>query len=712
MTSLCLESTPAGGWHLRLHDSLLELPTAHIDGCTLRAVTQTPLPNGGLHVQRVLARPTAAARITIEESWRPTAHGLHWDVTVSDDGPAWTAPVLLSCPYPVTASTRLWAPWADPRPEPAMAMETDRGVADGLLPDNPAINDWCDPLVPHPWQPLHFWYGAPRYTYAQPRIAYCPFRRDVVCIPMLTLLEEDTDTGLTIAVSHDTRVLDLTLATQESGAIALTHHYHRLGEGRPVQFGVDFAVHAADWRAALGWATDYYADYLVPPLPEAHLISGTGAYSMREMDFDAGLMRRLAFGVNWKASFDFPYMGMFLPPVAPETPWTAFTGATATLSQLRAYSQRMREEGFHVLNYFNVTEFGTRMTYPAPEPLPTADPSWTDPQTFLYTEFPAALLRIPADEVAQDHPFYGRTHPGTPYETWEGALVMDCGEPTYQAFLLEQAQRHLDELPESAGLCIDRLDWLRMYNHDRADGVSRIGAHDVAALTVSWDALLARLGPLLHGAGKVLFVNNHHKRLDLLRHVDGLFDEFTYGGCPLNTTALLAVRKPALGWTSSEGDLQPDPDAFFQRYLYLGVFPMAPFPGNDHALRPSEWVTAQYLRYSPLLTAMRGRQWVLIPRAIEVVDGQAKANLFTVPGGWVAPVVFAGEVETVTCVVRGLPVTASLHCEALLPGQETAVPVVWQPGEDGDSVSVVIPVHAGCAMVRITVEVSQRNSPG
>ena len=108
-----------------------------------------------------------------------------------------------------------------------------------------------------------------------------------------------------------------------------------------------------------------------------------------------------------------------------------------------------------------------------------------------------------------------------------------------------------------------------------------------------------RLGPMMHGSGKVIFVNNHDKRIDLLRQTDGFFDEFTYAGSPLNLTALMGIRRPVLGWTSEEKNLRPDPDAFFQRYLHLGVFPMAPFPATTiHCSRArgstgSIWITVR-----------------------------------------------------------------------------------------------------------------------
>lgn len=34
-------------------------------------------------------------------------------------------------------------------------------------------------------------------------------------------------------------------------------------------------------------------------------------------------------------------------------------------------------------------------------------------------------------------------------------------------------------------------------------------------------------------------INNHVKRLDILRYVNGVFDEFTYVGTPLNTISLM-----------------------------------------------------------------------------------------------------------------------------------------------------------------------------
>jgi len=129
---------------------------------------------------------------------------------------------------------------------------------------------------------------------------------------------------------------------------------------------------------------------------------------------------------------------------------------------------------------------------------------------------------------------------------------------------------------------------------------------------------------------------------------------------------------------------------------------MAPFPGNDHSLQPSAWVDKQYLDYGPLMTAMRGRRWVLEPHVIEVLDSDAKANIFSVSGGFVIPVVFVKKSGTVRVVVNNLNRLAgfkSFIAEAIQPGTGTWVPV--KSTGNGQKLTLDVPVQRGCAMVRI-----------
>ena len=55
---------------------------------------------------------------------------------------------------------------------------------------------------------------------------------------------------------------------------------------------------------------------------------------------------------------------------------------------------------------------------------------------------------------------------------------------------------------------------------------------------------MEELGPIFHNAGKVIFGNDMDRRLELMRHVDGFYDEHGYFPFNLNTSSFLALRKP------------------------------------------------------------------------------------------------------------------------------------------------------------------------
>ncbi|MBT3201953.1 MAG: hypothetical protein HN350_18790 [Phycisphaerales bacterium] len=657
---------------------------------------------------KILFHEKGEHTLTLIEQFKPTAAGIRWEIEIQGDGTPWTTPIQTQLQYPVAQGARFWTAWADPRHEIAGGMDKEQMIAAGILPGTNAGGDWADPLVPVPVGDATFWYGAPPYRYDKTGIPFCPNRVDLpprygadqaFCIPVATLVEPESDLGLSLVLSPEDLLLDMSLTTTAEGTITFSRFYHRLGRNKPVRFAMDLIAHEADWRPALGWMTQRYGEFFDPPNPKAHEIAGTGAYSTHWTDFDAEKMKAMAFMVNWKASLDFPYMGMFLPPLDDDNvAWQRYGGGAVTTDQMREYSRKMQNMGFHVLSYFNVTEFGANVVFPAPKRTVKGDQDlWENCNDFLYTELADAILLTPDAETAHEG-FYGQTRPGLPYYTWGRAVVMDPGEPVYQQYLLEQARRHIEKLPEASGFCIDRMDWLRLYNHDRDDGVSWFGDQAVRSLNYSWRDLMDKLGPLIHEADKVLYCNNHVKRLEQMRHIDGIFDEFTYSGLALNTSSLLGVRKPVLGWTSNEEQLKPDPDAFFQKYLYLGVFPMCPFPGNDHSLRPSEWVDKAYLDYGPLMTLMRGKKWVLEPHVVRVPDGDAKANLFEVAQGYVAPVVYAGSAGTVKVALRSSKLFGGdFEAHVFHPGIPEPTPVVVTRESDG--LTLDVPVKRGCGMV-------------
>jgi len=637
----------------------------------------------------------------VTDRFSPGNGSVRWEIEVTGlEGP-WTTPIETRLIYPDSANAKFWTAWGDPRLGEIKKQPTDEQSSIGILPSD-VTGNWSDPLLPVPFINDTLWYGAPPYRYDNPRIGFIPFQGNLFGIPLVTLSEEQADAGLSLILSPEDTLLDMNLRTSSSGEFIFSREYQRISSVRTIRFHLDIVAHESGWRGGLRWIAANYPGYFNPNIPLADEIAGTGAYSSLETAFDLEKMKKMAFGVNWKASFDFPYMGMFIPPVETDTSrWSRYGGGTTSIREMNDYSTLMKSLGFHVLSYFNVTEFGANISDPAPARQAVSEQDlWKNADDFLYYRLAGAILQVPMAVPPDKLSFYRRSRPGGPYFTWGDGIIMDPGEPVYQEFLLEQARKHIAMIPDAEGICIDRMDWLRMYNEERDDSVSWFGNKPTRSLLMSWRNLMTRFGPLMHSENKVIFINNHDKRIDMVRQADGYFDEFTYGGSPLNLTALMGIRRPVLGWTSEEKDLRPDADAFFQRYLYLGVYPMAPFPGNDHSLLPGEWVDRQYLDYGNLLQQLKGKKWVLSPHCIKVENNQAKANLFEVPGGWVIPVTFGPPEGTVTVILSHVPGwVENLSAGVLYPGNISGDSVKITTRDN--QVTMMVPLHRGCAMVRI-----------
>ncbi len=720
----CLQAAggPAGKTHVvRTKELALELtPDGEIMGLipgkgrARRAVTGGTALAGCEPAGRTVVQRAAGGAIEFEktltsakgdscrliERFLPTPNSIRWEIEVIGLGKPWTTAIETRLRVPDAAKARFWSPWGDSRQGTHAKLEKDAQVAAGLIPAAP-VGDWSDPLIPMPFTDASLWFGAPAFRYEDPGLAFIPSQPDLFCIPLASVLDNEGDLGMSLALSPEDAYLELVLATGGDGRIVFSRTNHRIQENVPLKFAGDLIVHEADWRGGMRWMTARYPEYFDPGVPGTEELAGTAAYSAHEGYLDTAKLKKMAFRTNWKASWDFPYPGMFLPPVPTGTYWTRFAGGATSIPWIREYIRSMRGKDFYVLNYFNVTEFGAWIKVPPPaKPTYTGEDLWKDANDYLYGKLSDSILYVPGRTKLEGQRAYKQTKVDGPYYTWLGGIVLDPGEPVYRDFLLAQAKRHVAEFPESSGICIDRLDWLRMYNEKRDDGVSWFEGLPVRSLYNSWRALLVDLGPIFRGAGKAIFINNHTKRIDLSKHTDGYYDEFTYKGVSLNLTALLAVRKTALGWVDSAADLAADFDAFFQKYLYMGIYPMAPYPLNDHSVESGPFVDRQYLDYGPMLDAIRGKRWVLAPHAVNVDDGAAKANAFSVPGGWAIPVVFGGDRPAVKIRLRNMGDLAAVKTARVLhPGSGEWLPVAM--AIQGAERVLEIPLVRGCAMVLV-----------
>jgi hypothetical protein len=656
-------------------------------------------PGGAIEFEKTLKNKTGDSCRLIER-FSPAPDSIRWEIEVLGSGKPWTTAIETRLQYPDAAKARFWSPWGDSRQGAFAKMEKSAQEAGGLVPAV-AVGDWSDPLVPMAFTDATLSFGAPAFRYEDPGLAFIPSQAELFCIPLATILESGPDLGISLALSPENPYLELALTTRSDGGIVFARSNHRIQDKAPLKFAADLIVHEADWRGGMRWMASRYPEYFDPTVPGTEELAGTAAYSAHEGYLDSERLRRMAFRTNWKASWDFPYPGMFLPPVETGTFWPRFAGGATSIPWIRDYIRSMRSKGFFVLNYFNVTEFGAWIVYPPPsKPEFQGDDLWRGANDYLYGKLAGAILYVPGRTRLEGQRAYKQTKVDGPYYTWLGGVVLDPGEPVYRDFLLDQARRHVREFPESSGICIDRMDWLRMYNERRDDGVSWFEGLPVRSLYTSWRDLLEKLGPIMHEAGKAIFINNHTKRIDLSKFTDAYYDEFTYKGVSLNLTALLAIRKTALGWVDSAADLAQGFDAFFQKHIYMGIYPMVPYPLNDHSIEPGILVDRQYLDYGPLMDAIRGKKWVLAPHAVSVEGGAAKANVFEVAGGWVVPVVFGGGRTSVRITLRVPPDLAGLKtARALHPGSEEWAPVTVSG--QGAALTLDVPLVRGCAIVRL-----------
>lgn len=647
-----------------------------LEGCTTNGpIAVHRLENGAVEFTSRLLGPDNREFTMVQRYL--AAHGsVRGEIEITCQGEPWTTPIITRVRWPRPDIAQFWTSWVG---------GDDR---------------WKDPLQPQPMSscswPCTWDYGP----YAG--VGGC-------CIPIASVLENQEDIGMSLALSPEDPILELALTSDAEGAVAFRRRDVRLGQGRTMKLAFDLVAHEADWRGGLRWMERRYEPFFEPPNALVQEMAGTGAYSGWDGPIDAGRLKQMAFAVMWEAAFDWPYMGMYFPPVeGDETWWSAgYDSGGDRLPQLMHHlsyhtlndrARAMRKDGFYYLSYFNFDSWG-----------------WTDvyslkavnrnvPQKYLWMEPTTFLMEKTADGIWRDE--NGKE------SNLGGLVVMDSGGPDYQADLLAQTRRAIGNIPDSSGLAIDRIWWGIDLTTSGARSVD-YGADDIVGwykgrpgrhLSVAFRETMAKLGALIHGAGKVILYNPCMcYRLDLMRDIDGFFGETwptAHGYTCLNGTGFLALCKPGIVWTDNSSTLQPDPDAYFQRHLHMGVYPMAPYPRNDHSITPDPEADAKYLEYGPLMAAMRGKKWVLEPHCIEVEDHAAKANLFAVPGGWVAPITFGPANGTVKVVLRNVHgLWENLHCDALLPGlQEMQTVKVTSSNE---ALQLRVPLKRGCAMLRI-----------
>ena len=122
---------------------------------------------------------------------------------------------------------------------------------------------------------------------------------------------------------------------------------------------------------------------------------------------------------------------------------------------------------------------------------------------------------------------------------------MDPGDESYLVHLLAMTKAVISHVNSSVGLCIDRQDMVGRLNPHADDGVtwfestSQQLAGGTARNTIfSFLEATRAMSTELRSVGKGIFINVHTSRLDMMKYIDGMFDEHVsqLNGVALNTT--------------------------------------------------------------------------------------------------------------------------------------------------------------------------------
>lgn len=598
-------------------------------------------------------------RCSVTDQYTAIPDGLLWNVEIRGEGKAWTTPVETVLKYPICNETRCWTSWSD------------------CLEDK-----WVDPLIPRTFQDKEYVYGGKDI-----------WDTNTISLPLFSILEKSKNIGITLLESPADTILDMSLKTSVNGEVVFKRDNYKISNENSIRLQMHLVLHNAEWKGGVNFLVNNYPNFFEPKNKEVFNVAGGGAYSAWEGEIDIEKLRKMNFSFNWRAGFDFPYMGLFLPKVNSTTErWERFHqhgvkvgDGYSSVGEMESYMHRMREDGFHVLCYFNITEVGNHVVYPIPPRFAKKDEDlWRKPNDFVYyTDVKNALVKV--DEENGDSPLYSN---------WEGCVVVDPADPFYKKHLLEQVERHINYLPSSSGFCIDRLDWLRYYNLKGDDQVSWKNNRHSRFLLLSWKEAMKELGALMHQYNKVIFANVLYSRIDVMEYLDAIYDEYGQLSYSLNRSALLTLKKPLVAWTVSPDDFNPNPDDYFQRHLYLGAFLTVPYPGNDHTILPDESIETYYEDYGAMFSELKGRRWVLSPETFKLEEGDAKVNLFETDSTFVMPIVMGKSDDVIVALDRTL--SDFTDCRLLYPeGRVQSI----QPINNTEKLYFKIHLERKCALL-------------
>ena len=413
--------------------------------------------------------------------------------------------------------------------------------------------------------------------------------------------------------------VNMTAFPDGSGKLGFHKHFIRMQKDLVVSFKMHLVPHPMSghsFRPGMEYVTSTYSEFFRRKNTnvKASDYEGMGSYSWYAGNITDPFYSDVPLKVNWDLSGKyFPYMGMFLPPIPANETWVndaygkqARNYSVSFAGISNQYKEYKEKHGVTSLSYFNYCEFGESLN--CTRGVPTGKGDWNDSNSYCKGFLSDSLIT----ESVSWKTGANAVQKGAINVNGAGSRLFDGGLPGYNRHVQEQLNIKMANLDTFFGIAVDRSDWCSVLSLQRDDGVTFLQKFNRTAANLQYTWLnTTAMTRNTFGKDYTLLINTvGYAWVPMMRHVDGYFSE----GADVSALGLLAMKSTAVLWTYNVATCCTNDtvaDTYFQRRLHLRVFPMAPFPGNDHSITLDSKGLARkyYTEYGQLFAALEGYEW-------------------------------------------------------------------------------------------------------
>jgi hypothetical protein len=586
---------------------------------------------------------------------------------------------------------------------------------------------------------------------------------NVTCVPLVTMNEiissestKNSTLGISLALSPNGKnpVLGVRSLVYPQTAVEMRFSIEMMRLRSDEVFTVDSHIlfHAPNWRSSLWVYSNLYSDLfqLKPYESNINSLWGAGQYADYRGQTDpvmvnTTLLAELGLSVNWDATFPFPFWGLWLGlgmsssttewqncvavghvdvysnvyhpqrhgtpvPGIPDFPGTGLCELTS-YDEINSWYQAGKQKlNMQSLYYANLFEWGYAIDMSATDFSQLGcdasnTTAYCTANKYWFSGFNNTYI---GDGDYANSTFWNGSEWIPVNGTWPiapGVKILDPNAEPYRTYILDMLLTQIISTPDGSGMCVDRSDHSKSFNHKSDDGFSWKDNQPVAWLGYSYQSVIADMSTMLHLYNKSAWVSPTNPRIDLMGIYDGFYDEFGDTLIKMPVDGIIAMNKPAIAWYWSNHS-GVSLDQYLPLTILHGLTPSVPWDLGDHILSVNGTVPNPiplFQSYAHIYNRIIQKQWILEPFAVEAfnltpVGSDLWKNIYMVQdssskltGKSVLAPIYAYDLSISTFSVSiNVPPTLKTvqpsSCMLLYPGEEVPCPAPGPIIQSDDSI--------------------------